>query len=172
MEKRWDKGLNYTDTYNKLLQMALLTNRKTTKAFSLILLLQLRNGSRISEAVRGFKEWLNNPNKKEVEVRVSKKKKEDKRLIVIPKEFAKFDIKELVWVKDIEDKVLINRVKNFACHNKMNTHSLRYSFVTQLLKRNINPSLIAKITHHSNLNYILTYTQQKEADKILREGEE
>ncbi|MGC9132637.1 MAG: tyrosine-type recombinase/integrase [Candidatus Micrarchaeia archaeon] len=166
---KWDKGLDFESTYNKLVQIALVTNRETTKAYSLILLLQLRNGARISEAVRAFKVWLSNPSKKEVEIRVSKKKKEESRLMEIPKEFLKFNIKDFEWVKDVEEKDLIDRVKTFAFRNKINTHSLRYSFVTYLLKKGINPSIVAKITHHSNLNYILTYTQQKEAEKALRE---
>ncbi|RLF23437.1 MAG: hypothetical protein DRN15_06345 [Thermoprotei archaeon] len=49
----------------------------------------------------------------------------------------------------------------------INRHSLRYAFITYLLRKGISPSLIAKITRHKNLNYILTYTQQKTADKIL-----
>jgi len=33
----------------------------------------------------------------------------------------------------------------------------------------VNLSIIAKITKHSRLDHILTYTQEKEAERILRE---
>ncbi|MGC9132777.1 MAG: tyrosine-type recombinase/integrase, partial [Candidatus Micrarchaeia archaeon] len=144
--QKWDKGLDYKEMYNKLLHLAFFSNRQTQRAYSLILLLQLRNGARISEAVRGFKEWLNNTNKEEVEVRVSKKKKEEFRKMVIPIEFKKLKGEEFAWIKDVNELKLIRRIKTFANYNKINTHSLRYSYITYLLKQNINPSLIAKIT--------------------------
>jgi len=49
----------------------------------------------------------------------------------------------------------------------VNTHTLRYAYITYLLEKGYSPSLIAKITHHSNLNFILKYTQQKQAERIL-----
>ncbi|PNV79895.1 MAG: hypothetical protein C0179_06520 [Fervidicoccus sp.] len=38
---------------------------------------------------------------------------------------------------------------------------------TELLKQNVNPSLIAKITHYTKLDCILTYKREKEAERIL-----
>jgi len=48
-----------------------------------ILLIQLYNGLRISEAIDGFKEWINTGNK-EVQVRVRKRKDNEYRVVMIP----------------------------------------------------------------------------------------
>jgi hypothetical protein len=39
------------------------------------------------------------------------------------------------------------------------------------MQRGVSPSIIAKITKHSRLDYILTYTQEKTAEEILRKLE-
>jgi len=68
-----------------------------------------------------------------------------------------------------DDEVVKERVRNwFRTNFKLNTHSLRYAFITHALKRGINPSIIAKITKHSRLDYILTYTQTKAAEEVLK----
>jgi len=48
-----------------------------------------------------------------------------------------------------------------------NSHSLRYAYITYLLSKGVNPSLVAKITGHRNLSYILHYTELKTAEDIL-----
>ena len=50
-----------------------------------------------------------------------------------------------------------------------NTHSLRYARITHLAKQGVSPSLMAKITHHKRLDYVLRYTEQKAADELNRE---
>ena len=57
------------------------------------------------------------------------------------------------------------------CTYGFNTHSLRYAFITYLLRQGVSPSIIAKITKHSRLDYILTYTQEKTAEEVLRKLE-
>jgi site-specific recombinase XerD len=48
-----------------------------------------------------------------------------------------------------------------------NTHALRYAFITHLLKKGVSPSIIARITGHASLDYILHYTELKTAEDIL-----
>ena len=85
---------------------------------------------------------------------------------------------KLEQIVTLKKKQLIDRPKHFLNVVKrlkmealrllgVNTHTLRYAYITYLLRKGYNPSLIAKITHHSNLNYILTYTQRKQAEMIL-----
>ena len=50
----------------------------------------------------------------------------------------------------------------------INTHSLRYSGITSRLKKGENPLIVGKITKHKNMNQLLTYAQQVEADKAHR----
>jgi integrase len=163
----WDKGLDFENTYNRILKhMAKAKNQ--AKCYDAILLIQLRNGSRISEAVRAFKLFLETKSI-EIEVSVSKKRqKEEKRLMVIPQELFSV-VSPCFDLRNVENKKLINRVKNYCLYTyKFNTHSLRYAFVTYLLKQGINPSIVAKITKHSRLEYIERYTQEKTAKETLR----
>ena len=134
------------------------------------MLIQLRNGSRISEAIEALKKFIESGGRK-VEVRVRKHRNPEYRLMVLSKELS---IKDLTPCKpiinEVDDKTLEGRIQLYAKKELgINTHSLRYAFITYLLKKGFSPSLIAKITHHRNLNCILTYIQQKAANKILEE---
>jgi len=165
----WDKGLDYESTYNKILKH-MLKAKYPRLCYDAILLTQLRNGSRVSEAVRGFREFLTTKSI-EVSVRVSKRKDNALRLMVIPRELINSNInidicKELLIYND---KRLIDRVKHHAKRvYDFNTHSLRYAFITHLLKQGFNPAIVSRITGHKNINYILTYTQEKAGVEILR----
>lgn len=81
----WDRGLVYEQVYEKLLKELRTAKNERHKCYLSILLIQLRNGSRISEAVRAYKLFLQTK-QKELRVQVSKKKKAEKRLMVIPEE--------------------------------------------------------------------------------------
>jgi integrase len=163
----WDKGLDFENTYNKLLRH-MNKAKPPAKCYDAILLVQLRNGSRVSEAVRAFKQFLESKSM-ELEVLVSKKRaKQEKRLMVIPQDLLSI-ISPCFDLRNIEDRVLTNRVKNYCIATfGFNTHSLRYAFITYLLRQGVNPSIVAKITKHSRLEYIQRYTQEKLADEILR----
>ncbi len=135
-----------------------------SKCYYAILLIQLRNGLRISEAVRAFK-YFTTHNASECYVSVSKRK-DTERLVVRPQELDLNNCSELV---EVDDDKLITRLKVFSISKlKVNTHSLRYAFITHLLRNNVSPSIIAKITRHSKLDYILTYTQEKIGEEVLR----
>jgi len=163
----WDRGLDFENAYNKIARH-MSKAKPPAKCYDAILLIQLRNGSRISEAVRAFKMFLESKSI-EIEVLVSKKRaKQEKRLMVIPQELLSV-VSPCFDLRNTEDKTLINRVKNYCIYTyKFNTHSLRYAFVTYLLKQGVNPSIVAKITRHSRLEYIQRYTQEKVAEDVLR----
>ena len=163
----WDKGLDFEATYSRILRH-MKRAKPPAKCYDGILLIQLRNGSRISEAVRAFKAFLNTKSV-EVEVQVSKvSKRREARLMVIPRELLSI-ASSCRDLKDVEEKVLVNRVKNYCVDTYgFNTHSLRYAFITFLLRQGVSPAIIAKITRHSRLDFILTYTQEKAAEEILR----
>jgi integrase len=165
---KWDKGLDYEATYSKILKH-MLKAKYPALCYDAILLVQLRNGSRISEAVRSFKEFLS-IKAIEVSVRISKRKDNAQRLMVIPRELI--NINNIDICKELlifDDEKLIDRVKHYAKRvYDFNTHSLRYAFVTHLLKSGVNPAVVSKITGHKNLGYILTYTQEKAGVEVLR----
>jgi site-specific recombinase XerD len=83
--------------------------------------------------------------------------------------FLKGTYRELLG---IEDTRLRSRLKVYSRYTYgFNARSLRYAFITYLLRRGVSPSIIAKMIRHSRLDYILTYTQEKTAEEILRKIE-
>jgi integrase len=101
---------------------------------------------------------------------VEKHKKEDYRLMVIPKEIVEDDLIPCFRLLD-KDKDVIRANVNKYLHRRLgiNAHSLRYAFITYMLRKGVSPSIIAAITGHKNLNMILKYTERKEAEKVLEE---
>ncbi len=165
--RSWDRGIDYEYAYTMLTRL-LHSNDTTTKCYSAVLLLQLRNGLRVGEAVDAFKTFIKT-GKREFNIRVEKKKKPDERLVVVPVELDDNIRFGCIDLAPLPKNTLVNRVKNW-CRQKLgfNTHSLRYAFITYLLRQGVNPSIIAKITHHSKLDFILSYTQSKTAENVLR----
>ncbi len=160
---KWDKGVDFEYMYALLSKNIASHNRDLkSKCYDSILLIQLRNGARISEAIRAYIKYITTRSNR-VEVEVSKSRKSVTRLMVIPN-----NIVVCHDLADVDVKTLANRVKIYALHNyKVNTHSLRYAFITYLLEKGVSPAIIAKITKHQTLRHILTYTQQKVAEQIL-----
>ncbi len=135
-------------------------------AYCAVLLTQLRNGSRVSEAVDAVAAWATT-RRREVEVPVRKHRSPETRIMVIPEELTEEDRLDCAsLLGDIKPST----VKMYAKRNLgINTHSLRYARITHLAKKGVSPSLIAKITHHRRLDYVLRYTEQKAADELNRE---
>jgi integrase len=164
---RWDKGLDYESTYSRLLRKISSVKRDKTKCYLIIALVQLRNGSRISEAIRAFKEWIRT-SKSELYVRVSKKKRHEDRLMIIPEEILQYRLL-CIDLLDLSDKTLRERVRaTLYYHLKINTHSLRYAFITHLLRSGVNPAIVSKIVRHSRLDTLMSYVQVKESESVLR----
>jgi len=164
---KWDKGVDYETIYTRLLRKIDTVKDNNTKCYLIICLIQLRNGSRISEAIRAFKDWIRT-NKTEIYVKVSKKKHLEERLMIIPQEILNYRL-YCVDLLDINDKVLRERVRaTLYYYFKINTHSLRYAFITYLLRSNVNPAVVSKLLKHSKLDTLLHYVQVKEAESVLR----
>jgi len=181
---KWDKGVDYETMYLRIvrhMKSPVAQRRppgrgKKKKRFALacydaILLIQLKNASRVSEAVRAFREYLVTK-KTELEVQVSKKRRKELRKMIIPREVQEMDCSICLDMLDVSEKQIIDNVKHYSKKQyDVNTHTLRYSTITYLLKQGVNPSIVAKITRHSKLDFILRYTQEKAADEILRSME-
>lgn len=175
--KGWDLGLDYDRTYRQILgKIEELRGKRTVTArrklaYSIVLLTQLRNGSRVSEAVDAVAEWVSSK-KREVEVTVRKQRKNpEKRIMVVPKQLSEQDRLDVSGLRDwlLRDRT---RIEHFARREfGWNTHSLRYAKVSQLSALGYPPQVIARITHHKKLDYIMRYTSQKLADEALRKVE-
>ena len=191
-EKRkgtWDRGLDFDKTYNLFVEE--IEKKKGTElkykkdiksmAYLIVALFQLRNGCRIGEAIEGIlwicknKNELNWDKPIEVSVKVEKTKKSIiYRDMYFPSTIKKEDM-ELIndIILDLENakKPRMRIYQWLKNHYGINTHSLRYAFITKFAEMNASPQLIAKMTGHVNLNHLITYTQEKTANRMLRDLE-
>ena len=167
-KRGWDACLDYKEAYSEILSHLY----KLGHEWDVVLLIQLRNGSRIGEAIKAVKEFCNAKGKAtSVRVSIEKHKGNDTRLMVLPEELRNKEGKDYLAKACLR----LSRVKaprvDIADYAKktfgFNTHALRYAFVTYMLGKGVNPSIIAKITGHKNLSYILHYTELKTAEDIL-----
>lgn len=207
----WDRGLDFGATRLKLSEMMKELRSQADESPNSImrithcsvLLIQLINGARISEAFDAMRFWTENGNyEQQVNVRkrgkvvncltcggfYSLRSKEhgpkehteltghaefsqpynrpEPRLMSIPKELTEEDRK--IAEKGVQRGVTVNATKLFAIKVMgFNTHALRYAQITELARKGMAPQVIAKVTHHKTLTFILSYTQQKEADRAL-----
>lgn len=196
ISRGFDRGIDYETIKKKLIKCldklyAKYLEKPTNVGikrlvYTIISMIQLRCGSRISEAVKAFILFMKNGIDKRVIVKVSKT-----GAIKVKKDGTKFRTKvkgrEMKWpdwinkeiyevvknnktTKDIikagtlKKRVLDYLLINFEC----NTHSLRYAFINYaiyVLKRPIND--VAKHIGQANVAQMVTYTQQKNADQIF-----
>jgi len=166
VRRGWDACVDYKEAYSQILGHLY----KTGHPWDVVLLVQLRNGSRIGEAIEAVRQFCETK-ATAVRVRVEKHKEGDTRLMVLPEELRGKEGKEylaqaclrLAKVKNPKSAVKVYCKATYG----FNTHSLRYAYITYLLSKGVNPSFIAKITGHRNLSYILHYTELKTAEDIL-----
>ena len=166
VRRGWDACVDYREAYSQILGHLY----RTGHPWDVILLIQLRNGSRIGEAIEATKAFCESK-ATAVRVRIEKHKEGDTRLMVLPEELRGKEGRELL----AQACLRLAKVKNPKSAVKVyckatygfNTHSLRYAYITYLLSKGVNPSLVAKITGHRNLSYILHYTEMKTAEDIL-----
>jgi integrase len=162
----WDSCVDYKKAYGEILGHLY----KTGSPYDVVLLIQLRNGSRIGEAIEAVKEFCNTK-AITVRVKVEKHRGTDTRLMVLPEELRNSEGRDylaqaclrLSKVKSPKDSMRDYCRRTYG----FNTHSLRYAFITYMLKKGVSPSFIAKITGHKNLSYILHYTELKTAEDLL-----
>ena len=168
----WDMSVDFIEMRDRFLgdlrklRGGELTYRRLREiCYTVILLVQLLNGCRISEAIEGVRKAVNQ-NKSEVYVRV-RRQRDNMRLIVIP---SFIDEYLLGLVRLIIPFVNRDSVRMYCKYRYgINTHSLRYAFIRYLGEKGYSVQAIASITQHKNLNYILKYVQRKAGEDILRE---
>ena len=118
-------------------------NEHKVKALSncTIALIQLTNGSRISEAIKTTAFFVKNPSKNSTHIKISKRKDKVTRVMKLPINinpkilslisvvFKQYDIEDEKDLAKLSSKVRTYLYDNF---NKINTHSLRYALINYL----------------------------------------
>jgi len=164
----WDRGISFDYAY-QLIQSKLRAPGRSKPCYAIIALIQLLNGSRASEAVRAFQLFVRTRESR-LSVRISKKKTPAERLMIIPQSVQRVDLTQCVELATVPEDKLTSRYKVWVKRNlRLNSHTLRYAFVTYLVSQGLEPTIVAKITGHSRLDFILHYTQRKRAEDILEQ---
>lgn len=144
-------------------------------AYLAVLLIQIRNGCRVGEAVEALQKFISSK-ERVVYVRVEKKWKKDKetketiplnikRRVVRPSKLTDDDL-DLIASVEVKKHNVVSWASNRL---GINTHAIRHAFITHAAKRGINPSLIAKIIKWNDLQVLLEYIREEEADEMLDE---
>jgi hypothetical protein len=172
---RWDKGLDFKQTLQKLLEFKRWVrsspihtrNSRIALRNVNILLLALINGLRISEAIECYYMWLENPNVKEVVVKVAKARNKYRMCVV-----EGLDSTDYKLTKHLEKPKPNNIQAWTVIHFKFNTHSLRYAYINHMLSLGYDVATVSKIIAHSKLETLLHYIQEKRAkEALLKEAE-
>jgi integrase len=146
--------------------------------YLVIAMIQLKNASRIIEACKAFKLFLNVKDINEtVIVKIAKSesikanKKARFRKLKFPVTWIELKLKDdmifyckTILCKSFKQRVLDYLLKNFTC----NTHSLRYACINYLISvRKLPLNEVAAYCGHSNIQQLIRYTQKKNVDKIF-----
>jgi len=179
-ENNWDMGLDYKETKQKIIEkIKSLRNKKifykkdkVKYAYLILGLIQLRNGCRIGEAIEGLIKFTT-LKEHEVSVKIEKRKDNAVRKLILPGELSDKDIETIRdVVMEWENKAIkriANNVASWYLRNlEINTHSLRYSYISYLSKKQYPAQIIAAVTGHKKIDMVLRYTQSKIAEDVLR----
>ncbi len=179
-EKDWDMGLDYEETKQRLIQQLeplrnkkpLYKNDRKKYAYLILGLIQLRNGCRIGEAIEGLIKFTKS-GEQEVFVKVEKRKDNAMRKLILPKEISNGDVeltKDVVleWENKTIKRIANNASSWYLTNLGINTHSLRYAYISYLGKKQYPAQIVASITGHKKIDMILKYTQSKIAEDVLR----
>lgn len=166
MVRNWYRDFNARRLINEAEKML---NNKKNSLYAALILTQLRNGTRVSETIEALQKYCSSSSS-EVEVRVAKKKVDDYRVVVIPNVLLQHKnniCSELKTRKNIYS--LKKSYSMFLLHNyNINSHSLRYKFITQA--SHVMPlGYVLKIIKHSNTRFTVHYIASIAANKMLRE---
>lgn len=172
----YDKGIEVSRNITRMIYLT-------------ISLIQLRNASRIVEACEAFCKFIENGNINEnVIVKIAKsegkqynnktKEMTDKkarfRQLMFPDWISK-DIFKVIRKSDEVDNFInsnrqCKRVLDYLLMNcDTNTHSLRYAGINYLLSvKKLEMNVVSKFVGHTNVNQLVTYTQNKKVNEIFK----
>ena len=178
LEGTWDRYLDPDATRARLLKLMAEDEARASRSVRArrrlaklcVLLTQLDNASRVSEAHEAFRTWLERGRPLEdrrVRIRVRKqRKKPERRIIKIPIEAAEAAIRADLKPEDVGTP---HAIMCLAQRLGMNTHSLRYAGITKMALSGLTDAIIGKITGHKKLDMIRTYIQRLKAEELLDE---
>ncbi|MEM0061481.1 MAG: hypothetical protein QW726_06095 [Fervidicoccaceae archaeon] len=132
----WDRGLDYR-VLEEMILGHMSSERSSRRAcYDSILLIQLRNGLFISEAVRAYRIFLESGDVRPV-ILLSRRRSRKYRRVFIPKEVVRCE--DLL---KIDEKKLVARVKVYCRYVfKVNTFTIRRAFIRYLQENGLEEIL-------------------------------
>jgi|GEM_PF-1117273 len=132
-----------------------------------IALLQVANGLRSTEAIKGLQTFLK---KKEKEISITAGKSKLERWIVIPPLLMEYydELKKYGEIlKNIRKQSYYNFIKN---NLKINPHSLRYAFINYMISKGIEPEKLVVYMGYSSFKHMINYYRVASAkEQIIKE---
>ena len=179
--KHWYREITFSDALRKIkgnmeieykkLQMG--TGKKLNIRRFLyysIAYLQLTNGLRSTEAIKGLQLFLK---RKEKVLKITAGKSKLERLVIIPPLlFDYYD--ELKKYSDILDKINKRNYYNFIKNNLgINPHTFRYAFIDYMLSKGLTPEELVVYMGYSSFKHMINYYRIASAkDKIIQKIKE
>jgi len=132
-----------------------------------IALLQITNGLRSSEAIKGLQIFLK---KKEKEISITAGKSKLERWVIIPPLLIEY-YDELKKYSEILKNIRKQSYYNFIKNNlKINPHSLRYAFINYMISKGIEPEKLVVYMGYSSFKHMINYYRVASAkEQIIKE---
>jgi len=179
--KHWYKEITFNDALKKIKGNLEITYKKlqmgTGKKLDIrrflyysIAYLQITNGLRSTEAIKGLQLFLK---RKEKVLKITAGKSKLERLIIIPPLlFDYYD--ELKKYSDILDKINKRNYYNFIKNNLgVNPHTFRYTFIDYMLSKGLTPEELVVYMGYSSFKHMINYYRIASAkDKIIQKIKE
>ena len=167
----WSKDLDYQTEIEVLKKLVIEESRILQKAYYAILLTQLSQSMRLSEAVDAMLKWAKEPKEViNVQVKTRKRKSVYWRDVYIPKTVLDNSGPIKRGLNQLEYSAkLVNTIGHFVRYHLYNSHALRHAAITHQGEMNIPAQVIAKGTGHVRAEQVSTYTQRTAIVKVLKD---
>jgi len=132
-----------------------------------IAMLQVTNGLRSTEAIKGLQTYLR---KKEKEFSITAGKSKLDRWVIVPPILEEY-YNELKKYGEILKNIRKQSYYNFIKNNlRINPHSLRYAFINYMISKGIEPEKLVVYMGYSSFKHMINYYRVAAAkDEIIKE---
>ena len=132
-----------------------------------IAMLQVTNGLRSTEAIKGLQTYLR---KKEKEFSITAGKSKLDRWVIVPPILEEY-YNELKKYGEILKNIRKQSYYNFIKNNlRINPHSLRYTFINYMISKGIEPEKLVVYMGYSSFKHMINYYRVAAAkDEIIKE---
>jgi len=176
--RHWYKEIDFNDIIRKIKTNLEIEYKKLESGtgsnldikrflYYAIAMLQVSNGLRSSEAIKGLQIYLR---KKEKEISITAGKSKLERLVIIPPILEEY-YNELKKYGEILKNIRKQSYYNFIKNNlRINPHSLRYAFINYMISKGIVPEKLVVYMGYSSFKHMINYYRVAAAkDEIIKE---